>query len=224
MKIQVALATVCALFVCTLAAAQEHRQSREEFRQLLQDEAKGLTSRDMGDKDMRELIDMVFMARLAAALGLNDEETVVLVRRLKEYRDGLRTVKIERSRTQRELRHALREGEDDSVIEEKLSRVFQLESAIVESTKTLVQKVGEYLNARQTAQLYLLLGDFDEDLRWMVMRARQSAQQNAGEDMNRRPRRGPGPGPGPGQGPEHGGRRGGPGGPRPDGPPPSPRP
>ena len=136
---------------------------------------------DMGPNPMEgrraaELVQTLIIARLSEELGLNDEQTVLLVRRLKEFREQTTELKKKRQELIEGLKKSIAAGEGDKVIEEKLNALTANDTEAVEQKRAMIDKVGADLTVTQRAKLYVALSDFEQDMRRMIQRAREEAR------------------------------------------------
>lgn len=171
-------ALVCVAFMVPIAAAQDLPDAYQIFRQLLENETREVTPEDTKDQDIRELIEALMMVRLSKALALNDEETVLFIRKHSVYRSQFLQQKRKRAEIRRELREALHAKADDATVKAKLDELMRLEVAIAQSTCTMIEESRKDLTLSETAKFYLFIGDFDHELRQLVMRARERSSQN----------------------------------------------
>lgn len=186
-----------------------------------------------GDERNRELFQQVMVARLSQELGLNDEETVLLVRRFLDFKEESKQLRRERALLGKALRELVREGDaKNAEIEAKLGELLAVDEKIAGSKRSLYDKLSEGLAPVKKAKLYAFMQEFENELRRMAdqVRGRHMDGPPFGQDGEFRPRRGPGMdgehmGPPPGERPDRparpdrpGMRKRGPGGP--EGPPP----
>ena len=68
-------------------------------------------------------------------------------------------------------------GGSDKTEAEALERLKELDVEIARSTHKLVEEASRDLTTEQTARFYLFLGDFDEELRHLVYRAKRHAER-----------------------------------------------
>jgi Spy/CpxP family protein refolding chaperone len=156
------------------------------------------------DKDVRQLVHIVMMARLAQELNLSDEDTVKLVRRFEEHRVKIEQNANERRRATEDLKTAIKDNAGDDAMKQKLDAVKKLDEQQVELRRNAVNDVSIDLTPRQQAQLYIFINDFENNVRRMIHRARELGAETLmrmredgsfgpGMDERRFPRRGPGP-------------------------------
>ena len=149
------------------------------------------------DQDIREIVEMVMMVRLSKELELDDEQTVVLVRRFEGLKEKWTQARRQRQRMVDDLKGSLAKGADEAAIEEKLTRLVDFDVNLQKEKLGILQEAGQGLTVTQKAKLYVFVGEFEERLRNMVRRARE--HQGAGPwprgqapDDGLRPMRDPG--------------------------------
>ena len=121
----------------------------------------------------RELLEQVMIARLSRDLGLNDEQTVLLVRRISGFRDEMQELRRHQNEKMREMRLLLRDNADDAAIAECLGALRHLEEKTFEMRREAFRLAERELAPKQQAKLFLFLGEFEEDMRRLVQQARE---------------------------------------------------
>lgn len=135
------------------------------------------------DPGISELIQSVMAAKLSRELGLNEEQTVLMVRRFSEFRDQLNDMKRRRQEKLKALRSALREHQPDETIETALQDLIAHDLKTLEFRKDAYQKAAGNLTTSQRAKLYVFISDFEGDMRRLIQKAREHQQ-----GLNRPPR------------------------------------
>lgn len=125
------------------------------------------------EEDLRDLLQQVMMARVSRSLDLNEEQTVILVRRFSEHQDAMMALRKKRHDLTRGLDEAMEKGDNDAAINEKLEALIALDEEAAMAPKRLLDTASKGLDATQRAKLYMMLLEFEADLRNMVMKARQ---------------------------------------------------
>lgn len=128
---------------------------------------------DLESQDARELVETVMLARMSRELELDDEQTVLLVRRIEETKERMAELSKERSEAMKELHASVRDEEAEDVIEEKLERLIGLDAELAEAKLKAFTEVGEGFTVTQRAKLYVFVQEFDSQMRHLVDRARQ---------------------------------------------------
>lgn len=131
----------------------------------------------------REYVEDVMMARLSKALDLDDEESLLLMRRFKEHREESMRLFRERQQNINALREAL-EAEDEAASVEVLETLLRLDKALSDHRQDLILEPGLELDRMQRARLYVFLADFEEGMRRIL---RQVHVQRDSEDGSRSP-------------------------------------
>ncbi|MBI4557421.1 MAG: hypothetical protein HY706_07555 [Candidatus Hydrogenedentes bacterium] len=125
------------------------------------------------DGDIKEMIEKLWMVRLTEQLGLNDEQTVLVIRRAKDHREQLRKLAEQRQQLLRELKESVRAGGPEADIQNKLEALAQHDRESVERRWRAFEATAEGLNATQRAKLYVFISEFDNDMRRLVQKARE---------------------------------------------------
>ena len=172
-----ALALSCAFLLSVSASAQISPSFLQFLRQYLENETRMGAPRDGQEQDVRELVETLRIVRLSQALELTDEEAVMVVRRLGKWKKDLQTLKYERVKLDRALRADLESKAGEEVVAKKFEALMELDLSIAQSTRRLVEAAGKDLSPEQTAKFYLFLGDFDQELRRMINRAKRHAER-----------------------------------------------
>jgi len=143
------------------------------------------------DREVRALIEAVRMVRLSRQLGLDDEQTVLLMRRYEELKETIGNYSKERAEVLRNLRDLVARNAADDEIKQALDRLKELDRAILEAKLSALDNAGADLTPAQQAKLYVFMQDFEQDMRRLVERARQF-RRGMGARMMERPVRQPG--------------------------------
>lgn len=123
--------------------------------------------------ESRKLLEEVLMARLTRELALDEEQTVLMVRHLAEFRDNMAALRRERMVLSRNLRQAVREGKDEEAIAKVLEEVVAHEAKAAEARREIVDFDGFELTTWQKAKLYLFIVDFESDMRRLLKQAQE---------------------------------------------------
>jgi len=136
-------------------------------------EEMGMAPEDLDEQDVRELVEVLRMARLSKAVGLDKEETVVLVRVYDRFKSRAGELNRERRRIMDDLKRAVRSSADDALIEQHLNELIEIDKRLFELRLKAFETISEDLTTEQRAKLYVFMREFDEELRRMVVRARR---------------------------------------------------
>jgi hypothetical protein len=128
-------------------------------------------------RDPRQTVETVMMVRLTEELQLNDEQTVVMVRRLRELREDLVALKRERGVHVRALKQALEEQAPDAAISASLDTLLAHDRRLETFKQDKLAMLSEGLTASQRARLYVFLNEFEDDMRQLVNRAQERAKE-----------------------------------------------
>ena len=128
---------------------------------------------DIEDRDTSELIEAVMAARLAKALGLNDEQTVLMVRRFGEFRGELNSLRRRRHELLKQLKDAVHNEAAEAEIDTALKNLVEHDAKLAKYKFGAFQKASEDLAVTQRAKLYVFLNEFETDMRRLIQRARE---------------------------------------------------
>ena len=132
----------------------------------------GMGMPDFGDKGAQELVEVLMVARLSKELGLDDEQTVLLVRKFKNMKEKSAAAKKEHEELLQKLERGIKSGTSDEELEAQLRAVIEHEMELV-AMRAEVVKSAEGLTMTQRAKLYLFLTRFNDDMRKLAMKARE---------------------------------------------------
>jgi len=128
---------------------------------------------DERSQESRKLLEEVLMARLTRDLALDEEQTVLMVRHLAEFRDRMAALRRERGVIAKKLRQAVRESQDEPAIEKYLAEAMAHEEKAAEARRSLLDIEGLELTTWQKARLYLFIQDFDLEMRRILKQAQE---------------------------------------------------
>lgn len=129
--------------------------------------------RPLADPEMRELIETVRMVHLSRQLGLDSEETVVMVRLFDRAREHAAQLNRERHDEMARLKEALRTDAAEERVQAALDRLIDLDKEIAGLRQRAFEEAGKNLDTRRRARLYILIHEFDADMRRLVDTVRQ---------------------------------------------------
>jgi hypothetical protein len=130
-------------------------------------------------QDSRKLLEEVLMARLTKELALDEEQTVLMVRHLAEYREKMAALRRDRMQVVRALKQAVRESKDEAQIASLLEQLLGHDEKAALARRELLEPRGLELTTWQQARLALFVNDFEGDMRRLLKQA-QERRMNAG--------------------------------------------
>ncbi len=133
-------------------------------------------NRNWDECEVRELVETVMMARLSRELGLTDEQTIIMMRRLDEYKERVAGLKRERNEKAEALKTALDEDADAQEIERILTELVEQDENIATARLRMFRQGTEGLTIKQRAKLYIFMSEFDEEIRKLIHKARTRAR------------------------------------------------
>jgi hypothetical protein len=138
---------------------------------------------NLDEKELNELIKTIMTTRLSKELALNDEQTVLMVRRLTELRDQMDEVKKKRAEAIKDLRGALKSGKTDDEIQPKLEALMALDKRGFDLRQKTYERLSENLSLAQRAKVYVFLSEFPNEMRRLAQQARERAMRAAGIEV-----------------------------------------
>jgi hypothetical protein len=128
---------------------------------------------DLGSQEVQGLVEIVMLARMSRELDLDDEQTILLVRRFEETKEQMTNLTKQRAEALDELRASVRDEEAENVIETKLERLIAVDRDLAEVKLKAFDEVGEGFTVTQRAKLYVFVQEFESEMRRLVDRARK---------------------------------------------------
>ena len=156
--------------------ALEEQQTEQIFREFLEDEAHELSLNDLENRNIFELVDMIMMVRISKELNLDDAGCIEFYRKIGKLLDKVHRLKWERGSTQYYIRNAIEKGEPSKVISEKLERALDIDREIDDGVREMIHAASSYLSPEQAAKLFLFSGDFESEIKDLIMRAEAVAK------------------------------------------------
>lgn len=124
-------------------------------------------------EENRRLLKQVMVSRLSRDLGLNDEQSLLLMRRFDELQNQQRELQRERAEVMRRLRQVLKAQEDEDALHRLMERLEELKRKSAAGEETIRRSFdGMDLNVWQKAKIELFISDFENQLRRIVQQAR----------------------------------------------------
>lgn len=132
------------------------------------------------DEDTRILLEEVMIARMSQELALDDEQTILMVRRFNQFRDQMREMRKHRAQIANEIKAVIKQNKEDAAIEEKLSALTGLDEKIIQTRIEAFNVVASGLTPWQRAKLYLFISEFENDVRGLMQKAREQRRLKDG--------------------------------------------
>lgn len=124
-------------------------------------------------EENREMIEQIMISRITRDLNLNDEQSVILMRRFGELREQQMQLRRERMEIMRELRPVLKQQQDEAKLKELMGRLQALNDKSAETEKTLRRAVEDMnLDIWQKARFEIFMNDFENQIRRLAQEAR----------------------------------------------------
>ncbi len=126
-----------------------------------------------GDLPAREVLEQVLLAKVAKQLKLNDEQTVLLVKKFNEQREVFIQKTEQRNRLANEIRKLIgnKPKSDTQELEEKFAQLLAMDKEIAELKQKWVDNLSMDLPLESKIQLYLLISDFENEVRKFLRKA-----------------------------------------------------
>lgn len=126
-----------------------------------------------GDLPAREVLEQVLLAKVAKQLKLNDEQTVILVRRFNEQKEVLFEKTRQRNNLANEIRKLIHDKtkENPKELEEKFSQLLKMDIELAELKQKWIDNISLNLPFESKVQLYLLFSDFENEIRKFLRKA-----------------------------------------------------
>lgn len=165
--------------VAAPALAQEESSAEkgiENFRVLIEEEAKELSVQNPQDSDIINLVERIMMVRLAQTLDLTIEETQNLGSRVAHCRSRVYNLKWLRADLRQSLRESIEAGDEISV-EQQLEKLLKLDITIAQLIEEMIEDARTDLTVDQAAKFYLFIEDFERELSRMIDKAQQLTRE-----------------------------------------------
>ncbi len=140
-----------------------------------------------GDLPAREVLEQVLLAKVAKQLKLNDEQTVILVRKFNEQKEVLLQKTQQRNNLASEIRRLIHDKTkaNPKELEEKFSQLLKMDMELAELKQKWVDNLSMDLPLDSKIQLYLLFSDFENEVRKFLRKAYDWKQNRFNEEKGR---------------------------------------
>lgn len=157
--------------------AQKSPQEENAFLQVQADQKTFLDNLGAGEQDLYDLIQQYMLVRIKNVIDLTNVQTIELMKRAGGYKDQLTRLKFQRGMLIAQLHMQTDGNADESHIAATLDNILANEQQTVVTLGKLVSESGSILSVPQQAQLYLFVGDFEQDIRRMATHAKRIDEQ-----------------------------------------------
>lgn len=132
----------------------------------------------------KELLEQVMIARVAKQLNLSDEQTVIFVKRFMEFKESIENKTRERQILANELRKLTKPAPSENtmpLIEQQFDRLKKLDREIHDQKLEWIENVSKDYPFITKVQLYLILSDFDNEIKRYLRKAYEWRQNRPPE-------------------------------------------
>ncbi|MCX8065244.1 MAG: hypothetical protein N3G21_08750 [Candidatus Hydrogenedentes bacterium] len=133
-----------------------------------------------GEVPAREVLEQIFLARVASQLRLSDEQTVIFLKKFMEFQEQNKELVQQRKKLTDSLRNtfkeksgAINEGEIANLYDE----LVEIDRKIFNRKREFVEEVSQGLEIEKKVKLYLILSDFEEEMRKFLRKAYEWKQR-----------------------------------------------
>lgn len=162
--------------LCLHSVAQKPADEENAFLTVQAEHQTFLDNLGINELELYDLIQAYMLVRIQRTLDLTDVQALELMKLNGEYKDKLTRLKFQRGMLIAQLRLHLEASESDEVIGRTLGHILENESQTAITLGKLVEESAGVLSIPQQAQLYLFVGDFEQDLRRMATHAKRIEQ------------------------------------------------
>lgn len=153
--------------------AQKSERDESAFLRVQADHQTFLDNLGIAEQDLYDLIQAYMLVRIKNTLDLTDVQTLELMKLAGGYKDQLTRLKFQRGMLIAQLRTQTEKEVDETLIAATLENILANEQQTVVTLGHLVGESKGILSITQQAQLYLFVGDFEQDIRRMATHAKQ---------------------------------------------------
>ncbi len=139
------------------------------------------------DMPAHEVLEQIMLARIAKQLNLNDEQTVLLVRKFNEQRELLEKKNKQRNEIANDIKKLLQGESDENAkeLEEKLNLLVKTDIEIAELKYKWMDNLTMDLPLNSKVQLYLFFSDFENEIRKFLRKTYEWKQNRFPENKMR---------------------------------------
>ncbi|HOV34263.1 MAG TPA: hypothetical protein PLX23_12970 [Candidatus Hydrogenedens sp.] len=114
-----------------------------------------------------EVLEQIMLARIAEQLNLNDEQTILLIRKFNEQKKLFNEKNKQRNEIINDIKKLLQGKADENaqVLEEKFNLLIKTDTEITELKYKWVDNLAMDLPLNSKIQLYLFFSDFENEIR-----------------------------------------------------------
>lgn len=142
------------------------------------------------DAPAKELLEQIFIARIANQLKFSDEQTVVFLKKFIDFQKQTKELVNQRKQIAESLRTTLRQKPDEinkGEIAKFYNDLLEIDKKIFEKKRNFIDEVTPNLELDKKAELYLILSDFDEEIKKFLRKAYEWRQRRGKIDKTHTP-------------------------------------
>lgn len=133
----------------------------------------------------KEVLEQIFIARVASQLKFSDEQTVIFLKRFIEFQEKNKELLQQRKKLADSLRNTLRKKGDEvnrGELENFYNELLEVDKKIFDMKREFVDEISNGLEIEKKIQLYLTLSDFEEEVRKFLRKAYEWKQRRGKSD------------------------------------------
>ncbi len=128
----------------------------------------------------REVLERIFIARVASQLKLSDEQTVLFLKKFIDLQEQTKQLMEQRKKIADSLRADIKKKSEEinkDEIANLYNQLLETDKKIFEAKKKFVEDFSAGLELEKKAELYLILSDFEEEIKKFLKKAYEWRQR-----------------------------------------------
>ena len=169
---------IAPILICQSVWSQENPQDKTASNQVQDSQSRFLSSHDLENEQLIDLVEGYMLLSMRNALDLTDSQILELVQKLGTYKKELTRLKFREGIVSEQLRQKIVRGVSEDLIKADLDVLIKTGSGIAKELRSMIEESKKVLSTTQSAQLYLFVDDFEQEILQLVEKAQKMHQQD----------------------------------------------
>jgi hypothetical protein len=164
---------VAPLLVCQFVWSQETSDNKSAIRLAQNTQSEFLSEHGFSQQELQELVEIYMQAQIRNTLHLTVVQTDELIKYIGTYKKELTRLKFLQGLLREQLRHNTTQGVSEDLIKTELDQLIKTGSGIATELHKMIDESKKILSVTQSAQLYLFVDDFEQEILQLIKKAQQ---------------------------------------------------
>jgi hypothetical protein len=170
------------LLVCQCVWSQVTSNEDQAIRLAQDPQSEFLSEHGFSQQELQELVEIYMQAQIRNTLQLTVAQTDELIKYIGTYKKELTRLKFLQGLLREQLRQHTTQGVSEDFIKTELDQLIKTGSGIANELHKMIDESKKILSITQSAQLYLFVDDFEQEILALIKKAQQMHDPDVDND------------------------------------------